>query len=54
MQLYDVSGAKVLEQSVENTNRARMQVSDLPAGVYAWALREASGKVWSGKMVMVR
>jgi PKD domain/Secretion system C-terminal sorting domain len=54
MQLYDVSGAKVLEQSLENTNRARMQVSDLPAGVYAWALREASGKVWSGKVAVVR
>jgi hypothetical protein len=34
--------------------RARMDVSALPTGVYAWALQEQDGRVWSGKVVVVR
>jgi hypothetical protein len=34
--------------------RARMDVSALPTGVYAWALQEQDGRVWSGKLVVVR
>jgi hypothetical protein len=35
-------------------DRARMDVSALPAGVYLWSLQAQDGQVWSGKVVVVR
>jgi PKD repeat protein len=35
-------------------DRARMNVSALPAGVYLWSLQAQDGQVWSGKVVVVR
>jgi PKD domain/Secretion system C-terminal sorting domain len=54
LSLYSVNGAEVFTQNVENATRTQAQVSTLPSGVYAWALREVSGYVWRGKVVVVR
>jgi PKD repeat protein len=54
LSLYSVNGAEVFTQNVENATRTQAQVNTLPAGVYAWALREASGRVWRGKVAVVR
>jgi PKD repeat protein len=54
LSLYSVNGAEVFTQNVENSARTQAQVSALPAGVYAWVLREPSGKVWRGKVAVVR
>jgi hypothetical protein len=35
-------------------DRARMDVSALPAGVYLWSLQAHDGQVWGGKVVVVR
>jgi hypothetical protein len=35
-------------------DRARMDVSALPPGVYLWTLQAQDGQVWSGKVVVVR
>jgi PKD repeat protein len=47
------SGATVLESAI-TSERIRLDVHAVPAGVYAWSVLEDDGRAWTGRLVVVR
>jgi hypothetical protein len=50
LQLYDLSGRKVVNTPIINNNQT-VDISELPAGLYVYRFRIASGKEMHGKII---